>query len=337
MTETSNTSAVPVSASQYVEQIERTFEISDLSTALVSVSNVSGSVAVESWDKADVLIRATKRAQSQRAFEHTRIEFEQSGDQISARTVIDEEVFLTGILDFLRSEKSGASVEYAVKVPAACAVHAKIVNGPLTVSGLSNQTEANAVNGSVSLRQLSGRIDAEATNGALLTEQVSGEAELSTVNGSIELRDARLQSLNARTVSGSLRGALVIDPQGNYAFNSTNGNCELTTPLDSRCTIQMEAVNGGVECQLPHQTISSEMRPAFSRWQGAINGGGARLTFKTVNGRLRIEPSQAIGAANAESNKDEQHEDRPLEILRAIERGEISVEEAMQKLRGAAK
>lgn len=214
------------------------------------------------------------------------------------------------------------------------------VNGSVNLRGLSSKAEASSVNGSVSLQQVSGRIDASTVNGSLRGEQLSGSAELSTVNGGLELNEARLTVLDARTVSGDIRAAMAIDPAGTYSFSSTNSSCLLVIPPDSRCSLTMQAVNGGVEVELPHQTVASEMRPAFSRWVGTLNGGGAALSFCTINGGLRVASSQPTGAGMgaALDEREARAEPEPsapstMDILRAVERGEMTADEAMQKIR----
>ncbi len=340
---------VAVSSSEFVDEMDKTFELADTNAVVVSIANITGAIVVEAAEQANVTIHVVKRARSQRAFERTRVEFAQEGDQISARTVVDEDVFVKGVLDWIKGDKSVADVHYTVRVPAACAVRAKTVNGSVRMNGLSNKSEATAVNGSVHLAQLSGRIEASAVNGSLHADGIAGDADLSTVNGSLDLRDTRVHTLDARTVSGSLRAALVVNPEGTYAFSSTNGNCDVIIAADSRCTVSMQAVNGGVKVDLPHHTISSEMRPAFSRWQGEVNGGGAPISFKTVNGRLRVssdgqhgdaEPQREACAADAQpspqaARAEPQAAANTMDILRAVERGELSVESAMQKIKAS--
>ena len=339
MTEQKTAEIVAVTKSEFVEETEKTFDLTEAGKAVVTVSNVSGAVMVEAWDQPTVHVRAVKRARSQRSFDRTRVEMSQSGEQITVRTVIDEEAIVAGVMDFLRGERAGATVEYALKVPAACAVRAKTVNGSVTLAGLSNQSEANSVNGMVRLSSLAGQAVGSTVNGTLEADSLAGSAELRTVNGSLILKTAQLRQLDARTVSGNIRAELNVDPEGAYSFNSTNGDCALILPPGSRCTITMQAVNGGVECALPHKTLASEMRPAFSRWEGAVNGGGTPVSFRTINGRLRVtsagpetpdEPQAepAMGEAVAP-----QEERSTMEILQAIERGELTVEQAMQKLK----
>ena len=129
----------------------------------------------------------------------------------------------------------------------------------------------------------------------------------------------------------------------------------------------MESVNGGVECALPHTTVSSEMRPAFSSWQGAINGGGAPVNVRTVNGRLRVAsalgdtpaapaassaqtarpaerssdaasaaPAASFGSAAAPAASSAEParpaERSTMDILRAVERGELTVDDAMKAM-----
>ncbi|MBI3734353.1 MAG: DUF4097 family beta strand repeat protein [Chloroflexi bacterium] len=229
----------------FVEETDQSFELADLVTAQVSVSNVSGPITIAAWDQPGAHLHAVKRAGSQRVLDATRIVITQAGDQITARTVIDEDAIRAEVMGFLRGERTGAVVEYRLQLPAACAARVKTVNGSVTISGLSHQVEANAVNGAVTLTHTGGTIHAETVNGALKAEQIAGRAHLSTVSGSLELREASPTDLEARTVNGDIRAQLTIEAGGHYTFNSTNGNCQLTIPADSRCAVEMEAINGG--------------------------------------------------------------------------------------------
>ena len=335
---------VSASSSEFVEEFDKTFQLSDVNAALVSIANITGAIVVEAAAQPDISIHAVKRARSQGAFERTRVEFAQEGDRITARTAVDEDVLVKGVLDWIKGDKSVAEVQYTVRLPAACALHAKTVNGSVRITGLTRKSEANAVNGSVHLKQLSGQVTAGTVNGSLHVESIAGDAELNTVNGSLDIRDGRVKMLDARTVSGNLRAQLSLDPEGEYRFSSTNGSCEVLIPPDSRCTISMQAVNGGVQVDLPHHTVSSEMRPAFSRWAGEVNGGGAPIRFKTVNGRLRVgsdgasanhgEPAREERATQAEPARNTPSDaSNAMDILRAVERGELSVAEAMQRIK----
>jgi DUF4097 and DUF4098 domain-containing protein YvlB len=347
MSQQSQNTLVPVNKSEFVEETNKTFEVTELAALVVAVSNISGAVMVEAWEQATVQIRAVKRARSQRSFDRTQVEITQDGAEIRARTRIDEETIIAGVMDLLRGDRAGATVDYSIRMPAAGALRAKNINGPISISGLSKHSEANAVNGPVSLNNLAGQTGAGTVNGSLKAAELSGTAELSTVNGSLHLAGGELKRLAARTVSGSIHAALTIAPGGDYDFSTTNGNCELTLPADSRCTITMQAVNGGVECALPHKTVSSEMRPAFSRWEGAVNGGGAPVSVRTVNGRLRVTAGAAAekpaGSPPASStsggavvdeaaSSTEPAERGMMDILRAVERGELSVDDAMKAM-----
>ena len=314
-----------------VEELEQTFDVSDAAATLVIIANVNGPVTLTAWDKPAVYIHALKRARSQYAFDRTRVELRQEGNQISAITHVDETSSLVGILDLLLHGDS-AHVEYTVRAPASCAVQAKTVNGPIAVTGLRHRLEANSVNGPVLMKDVDAIIDAQTVNGALRAESIAGEARLSAVHGSLELRNARLKKLDAHSVNGSLRASLTLAPDGSYAFDTTNGNCELTIPRDSRCTVAMRAVNGGVQCDLPHDVRASETWPTLRRWEAAINGGGAELQFKTVNGRLRIAGADGTESVQIESPHAAEGESRTMEILRAVERGELSVDDALKQL-----
>ena len=150
--------------------------------------------------------------------------------------------------------------------------------------------------------------------------------------------------------------------QGNYSFHTVNGSCHLTVPSDFRAHVSAQGVNMSVDCQVPSESVSRR----FGKWEGTIGSGDgptAQIHFDTANGRLRIDnaemptqaepfvakaetpesppepPTEPVEVKVADSPPDEAPtaEDAPArktkhEILEMVERGEISVEDAVKLL-----
>lgn len=318
------------------ETIDRTFEVGDVKGLRVSVANTNGPVFVEAWDEPRVWIRAVKRGGSSTALGKTRVDISQEGDAISARTIIDREGGW-GLLDLLRGGIRGVTIEYTVKLPATGAMTVETVNGSIAVNGLTQTTEAKTLNGSLLLKGVGGKSRGETVNGQIVAENLTGAGELHVQNGSIKLIGAKLRQLDGTTTNGSINAELRIDPQGSYSLGTTNGSCKLILPVNSRCHILAEAVNGSISNELPAHEIRGESGPGAHAWEAELNGGGAEIHFKTVNGSLKIQAAEPTMDGRAEDGygvgtaAEESNESQRMEILRAIERGEISVEEALKR------
>lgn len=318
------------------ETIDETFEVGDAKGLRVDVANTNGPIFIEAWDQPRVWIHAVKRGGSRTALGKTAVEITQDGNGIRAKTIIDKEGG-RGLLDLLRGGIRGVSVEYTVKLPADGAVTVETVNGSIAVNGLTRSTEAKTLNGSLLLKGVGGASHGETVNGQIVAENLTGDTELRVQNGSLKLIAARLQNLDGTTTNGSIQAELKIQPHGSYSLGTTNGSCKLMLPGNSRCHIRAEAVNGSISNELPAHEIRAANRPGANLWEAELNGGGAEIEFKTVNGSLKIlaaehaveeDAAEEIGAG---PDIEESDESRRMEILRAIERGEISVEDALKK------
>jgi hypothetical protein len=90
-----------------------------------------------------------------------------------------------------------------------------------------------------------------------------------------------------------------------------------------------------VSCRLPH-----ELSGQADRRRVIVGDGAARITFSSMSGDLSITWPRRISAeapAGAPASAGESSEaTEQLDVLRALERGEIDVEEASRRLAEAA-
>ena len=139
--------------------------------------------------------------------------------------------------------------------------------------------------------------------------------DLRTTNGGVRLNNLT-NEVHAKSTNGGVRG-VNIDPTIVEASTVNGGiELELTTPLESSDSIDMEAVNGGVTLQLlPESKASIEARcvnggvkveeglqikrddeeqgPGHEferrrRLTGTMNGGGAHVRMSTTNGGVHL-------------------------------------------------
>lgn len=139
--------------------------------------------------------------------------------------------------------------------------------------------------------------------------------DLRTTNGGVRLNDLS-NDIHAKTTNGGVKGLNIVP--GVIEASAVNGGIEfeLSSPLETGDSIQMETVNGGVELALPNDSKASIearcvnggvrvdgvdiKRPDDSnqndferrrRLTGDMNGGGARVRMSTTNGGVRLSAS----------------------------------------------
>lgn len=224
------------------------------------------------------------------------------------------------------------SIDFAVDVPYNARVDVSAVSADVEAHGLTGEQSYKTISGDLLIDGTGGRVSAVTVSGdVMLTAVRPAEVNLSTTSGDIEAAAETFQPVRLKTVSGdmSVRGKFAQGPQ--HTVESVSGDLEI------------EAFNGlSVETKRGLDLSKREKRPMVT------GDGRANLRFRSLSGDVRLSgasPAQSTPEA-WESPPTPQPEPEPpepmneedsLEVLRALERGEISVEEASRRLEGAGR
>ena len=134
-------------------------------------------------------------------------------------------------------------------------------------------------------------VDLRTTNGRVSLNGLQGEVHASTVNGGVEGRGLAVSILEATTVNGGVDVELTgpLNSTGNIALESVNGGVSLALPEGSQASVTARVTNGGINTSgLDFQVTGEQTR---RRFEGTLNGGGARVTLQTTNGGVRVSKS----------------------------------------------
>ncbi|MBI3750915.1 MAG: DUF4097 family beta strand repeat protein [Chloroflexi bacterium] len=255
----------------------------------------------------------------------------------------------------------GGSAELAVELPRGTRVAIDTASADVSVTGISGPGRYRTASGDLILQDVAGNLEIEGVSADVRIE-ATAPIELSgrTISGDVVVRAPRLTRFEYTTTSGDLRVDAELSGKGPYSVKSISGDVMLV----GRAGLQVEAqtVTGDLMTDLQHRTESSSGRRIL-----IVGKPVATLVFKSVSGDLRVdEPRDAVrpsspvaseapmsmnpsspgtSAANAsmpafagESRAAAAAPSSPaadaarLEILKALERGEIDVETATERL-----
>lgn len=215
----------------------------------VSVSNVNGSITIETWDKPEVKLEWVKIGDRKENLAEVEIKIDARQDAFRVETDYG---------DWKRRNSGGnrnygkLNVEYRLMVPRNAVLdEIETVNGSVSITNAENTTKASAVNGEV-----------RATN-------LRGTANLSTVNGTITANFDQLATgsrINLETVNGSV---------------------DLMIPSDANATLKAETVNGKIsnDFNLPVRKGQYVGRDMY----GKIGSGDVQIKLESVNGELTVK------------------------------------------------
>ncbi|MEA2675782.1 MAG: hypothetical protein QOI92_2974 [Chloroflexota bacterium] len=264
------------------------------------------------------------------------------------------EKFGLGILSISR----GSAPEIAVEVPHGATVSVESASAEVAASDLSGSKRFRTASGDLTFERLAGPLDVESVSGDV---EIDGQAPLEltakSISGDMHVRVPRLRRLEMQTTSGDIWLDAQLDGNGPFSLRSISGDVTLVGRSGFR--IEAQSVTGDLNSDLPSKRESSPGRKILT-----VGRPGPTLTFHSVSGDFHVvEPRDAApetvapptppaapavppapGAAgapggpasspvaSASSAASDDLDAARLEILKALERGEISVAEATHQL-----
>ena len=214
--------------------------------------NVNGRITAESTDGKEVIVEGKRTAKGR-------------SDEIAKENLAKMEI---------REEVGGATVRVESRPPRRSGFGGHEIAWTVKVpKGLT--VDLRTVNGGVRLNGLSGEIHAKTTNGGIKgVGLVVDSVEASVVNGGVDMQFAA-----------------PLDSTDTVELTTVNGGVTIELPSESKATIAARAVNGGVRVSDELKATQEEESHEFERrrrFNGTMNGGGARVSVSVTNGGVRI-------------------------------------------------
>ncbi|OKL38717.1 DUF4097 family beta strand repeat-containing protein [Pontibacter flavimaris] len=232
----------------------------------MEVSLFSGSIQVTGTKGKDVVIRAQMEERASKAQPK-----EEAG---GLRRIANNSMGLTVTEQNNRvevnSEAMNRSVNLEIQVPQ---------NFNLTLSSVSR--------GDITVRNVNGNLEIDNVNGSIKLENVSGNALANTVNGTIKANFIRW------------------DSKSPMAFSTLNGNVDITLPANSKFNAKLNSDRGEIYTDFNMVREAKQGQAKGARTEGGVyrvstadfvtgkvNGGGAEIMVKSMNGNIYIRKSK---------------------------------------------
>ncbi|HYO90161.1 MAG TPA: DUF4097 family beta strand repeat-containing protein [Pyrinomonadaceae bacterium] len=273
------------------EEFHQSYQLSQ--QGRIQLENINGIVRVTGWDRNEVKVDAVKWAYTRERLDEAQIVVEPGAESLRIYTKYPQRN-----MDF-RGDPQGrlnnpATVEYTLFVPRGVRVDAiEIINGDVSLEGLTGDIRASSINGNVTARGL------------------LGEAKLSTINGNLE---ANFNQLNAAKP---------------ISLTSVNGNVTIILPSDASANLRANNVHGGITNDFGLPVRKGEY--VGYDLAGQLGQGVTRIKLANVNGQITIRrandgraQSQATNLltiredARDKADKDKEGKEEKEEIKEAM-------------------
>lgn len=265
----------------------------------VEIVNVSGTVEVDAWDRAEVQVDAELGSNVER------LEFDRDGQRTWIKVILPKS-----------SERGSGFSDLRVKIPRDSSLSVKTVSADQRIHGVQGGQRLQAVSGGIEtdigrgeleVKTVSGDIRARGAgqvgksgkegNGSVRAASVSGdiqldsigpELELNTVTGDMNVRTDRLDRVRIKTTNGTLQLNTALGEEARVDAEAINGDLHFTLRGKVDAEFDIETFNGDIDnCFGPKPSPSREYGPG-NELRFTEGKGDARVRIKTLNGGVML-------------------------------------------------
>ncbi len=225
------------------------------------------------------------------------------------------------------------------EVPIRAAVSYAGVSSDVTGTGLRGPQEYKTVSGDLSLSDLGGpiRVNGVSADVSLRAEEPI-RLNANTVSGDISVIAPRIEECRVVTVSGDaeLEGDLAAT---SHRVETVSG--DLSLGVVGGLTLEVRGLSTDVSVAVAHRSEGSRERRRY-----VIGDGAASLQFSSMSGDVVVHTARRIAvptppaaprpATPPAPPSPPLGPDEQMAVLRALERGDIDVDEASRRLAGSA-
>ncbi len=313
--------------------IERSFDVG--SEAELRLNNVRGTVRITGTSTTTIRARLEvdpERRLSDEDVERAPIEIEHDGHRVAIRVLSDK-----AIMGWFERRAGPPNVLCVLEVPARTQSSVSTVSADVSLAGLDVGQTANTVSGKIVVTKVTGDLRLNTVSGSAIVTETSGAVRWNTVSGDLIVRDSKTTELKANAVSGTTEATVRNGLPGGATVQTVSGDLRLFVPADFGCEAQLSSMSGNARCALPMQVLESKR----GRWRATVNGGGPQVRLSSMSGSLYLSAVDGAGAAQFERPASQPvgktqtapaAGDERLQILRQVERNEITIEEGLARL-----
>jgi DUF4097 and DUF4098 domain-containing protein YvlB len=167
------------------------------------------------------------------------------------------------------------------------------MGGDITLASVGGNATVSTLGGSISVDKVGGSASLRTNGGNIRLLGADGEVKAKTFGGNITLKNIK-GSVNAYTSAGDVEIELYPSSSGVSKVSTMSGSIKLLLPSDAKASVVASVrATGGTEydeklidSDFPSATYNVEHGEVNAVYQ--INGGGAKVSLKSMNDKIRI-------------------------------------------------
>jgi hypothetical protein len=290
-------------------------------------------------------VRASSEAEADEALERIRYTVREAPGSLEIAEPKSEGTGLGSIVRILGLGGTRVDARITAEVPASSRIAYTGVSADVLGIGLRGGQEYRTVSGDLVLSDLGGRIRVNGVSGDVsLRAEEPISLQANTVSGDLSVVAPRIEECRIVTVSGDVELEAALGSGAEHRVETVSGDLSLGTA--SGLTMEVRGLSTDVDVNVAHRSEGSRDRRRY-----VVGDGSAHVLFSSMSGDVTISSSRRVAGDLGELTTPatppapptpprppapELGEKEQLRVLRALERGEIDVEEASRRLAGGS-
>jgi len=262
---------------------EKRFTVSG--TPDLRLATFDGSIEIQSWDRAEILVEIEKRGPTREAVDSLQITSTQDGARIELEVRRPQRESFSGV-GFYRS----ASAKLIVSVPREANVRARSGDGSIQIERVSGRLELRTGDGSIRASDVSGDLIMNTGDGSIAVNGADGRLDVDTGDGGVTV-GGRLTRLRVHTGDGSITYRAESESRMLEDWEITTGDGSVTLYLPEGFGAEIDAHTGDGAIRNELRIGSEEVGGREQRrrtLRGRIGEGGKLLRIRTGDGTIRL-------------------------------------------------
>jgi hypothetical protein len=287
-------------------------------------------------------LRAADDAEADELFERVRFHVREGDGFLEVTEPKRGDSGIGGIARMFGIGSARAEVSVSAEVPSGTNLTYDGVSADVTAGGLTGEQEYRTVSGDLVLDKLAGtvRVRGVSSDVSIRAEEPL-RLEANTVSGDVSAFAPRFDELRMVTVSGDVEIEGELAPRLEHRIETVSG--DLSIGVVGGMTLEVRGLSTDVDISVPHRSEGSRDRRRY-----IVGDGAASVLFSSMSGDVSARGSRRFAGPIAPTPPVPPTAPTPpvaptapapsaeaqLEILQALERGEIDVDEAARRLGG---
>jgi hypothetical protein len=224
--------------------------------------------------------------------------------------------------------RGGASMQIDATIPSGAALRVETVSGEVNATNLDGEQRYDTVSGDLVILDGAGTVRLNTVSGdALLRAPGALELRAESVSGDLGVTAHRLDALRASAVSGDIDVEGALRPGGEYRIETVSG--DVTFAPVGGASFEVRGLSTDISGDIDHR-----IEGRADRRRVIVAGGGPEVVFSSMSGDFHVRRARDLDRAAVAAPAPADDGGDELEVLRALERGEIDVEEAARRRGG---